>query len=154
MVYLHNSLWPGVVGKGEGADEPAISLERMLALTADAEFGDARFDGVDMNVMEPHLDINASEDEIRKFADRVAGMGLSIGSVGAPVWPDAGGGSAMGGREEKERFLTSIRKTCEYAQVLNEQGVRSYGSIRIDSADSPERWAEVPAGYTIRISET
>lgn len=154
MVYLHNSLWPGVVGKGEGADEPAISLERMLSLTADAEFGGTRFDGVDLNVMEPHLNISASTDEIRKFADRVAGMGLSIGSVGAPVWPGAGGGSAMGGREERQRYLTSIRKTCEYARILNEHGVRHYGSIRIDSADSPERWAEDPAGNSQRIAAT
>jgi hypothetical protein len=29
---LHNSVWPGVVGKGEGnGSEPAIDLETMLA---------------------------------------------------------------------------------------------------------------------------
>ena len=34
---LHNAMWPGLVGKGDGAgQEPAISLEKMLALTAAA----------------------------------------------------------------------------------------------------------------------
>ena len=34
---LHNAMWPGLVGKGDGpGQEPAISLERMLELTAAA----------------------------------------------------------------------------------------------------------------------
>ncbi len=32
---LHNAMWPGLVGKGdEDGQEPPISLERMLDLTA------------------------------------------------------------------------------------------------------------------------
>ena len=32
---LHNAMWPGLVGKGdEEGQEPPISLERMLDLTA------------------------------------------------------------------------------------------------------------------------
>ena len=35
---LHNAMWPGLVGKGDGdGQEPPISLERMLDLTAAAE---------------------------------------------------------------------------------------------------------------------
>ena len=35
---LHNAMWPGLVGKGdEEGQEPPISLERMLDLTAAAE---------------------------------------------------------------------------------------------------------------------
>ena len=34
---LHNAAWPGLVGKGPDADEPAIDLQTMLDMTADAE---------------------------------------------------------------------------------------------------------------------
>ncbi|HMO14728.1 MAG TPA: hypothetical protein PKA83_11425 [Pirellulaceae bacterium] len=34
---LHNAMWPGLVGKGPDAEEPAIGLETMLNLTAQAE---------------------------------------------------------------------------------------------------------------------
>ena len=45
---LHNAMWPGLVGKGDGeGQEPPISLERMLQLTAAAEVGGERFDGID-----------------------------------------------------------------------------------------------------------
>ena len=32
---LHNATWPGIVGKGPGS-EPAISLDKLLELTAAA----------------------------------------------------------------------------------------------------------------------
>jgi hypothetical protein len=35
---LHNAMWPGVVGKGTGA-EPYIDLDTMLKLTAAADGG-------------------------------------------------------------------------------------------------------------------
>lgn len=154
MLNVHNSLWPGIVGKGEGADEPVISLQNMLDLTENAEVKGDRFDGVDLNVMEPHLNIDAEKQQILEFADQVAERGLRIGSIGAPVWPDAGGGSAMGDPDDKEHFLEAIRKTCEYAKVLNEHGVRQYGIIRIDSADSPKNWAKDPDGNTTQIAKT
>ena len=35
---LHNAMWPGLVGKGtDEGQEPPISLDRMLELTAAAE---------------------------------------------------------------------------------------------------------------------
>ena len=37
---LHNAMWPGLVEKGEDKPEPAISLERMLDLTAGAQLPD------------------------------------------------------------------------------------------------------------------
>ncbi|MEX2529510.1 MAG: TIM barrel protein [Gemmatimonadota bacterium] len=126
----------------------------MIDMTAGTEVGGTRFDGIDLNVMAPHLDIDADEAETRKFADMVAQKGLKIGSVGAPVWPDAGGGSAMGSAEERARFLDAVRKTCEYARVLNDHGVRQYGIIRIDSAASPMDWADDPAGNTTRVAKT
>ena len=45
---LHNAMWPGLVGKGdEPGQEPPISLERMLELTAAAEVNGQKFDGID-----------------------------------------------------------------------------------------------------------
>ena len=44
---VHNAMWPGLVGKGPDS-EPPIDLETMLRLTAAAECGGARFDGVDL----------------------------------------------------------------------------------------------------------
>ena len=45
---LHNAMWPGLVGKGDDeGQEPPISLERMLDLTAAAEVDGRKFDGID-----------------------------------------------------------------------------------------------------------
>lgn len=121
---LHNAMWPGIVGKGEGADEPTISLDQMLDLTEQTRVNGHGFDDIDLNLMEPHVDIDAPKEAIVAFAERVAECGLRIGTVGAPIWPPAGGGSAMGSQAERKRFLEMVRKTCEYAAVLNQHGVR------------------------------
>src|SRR5207249_6954144 len=133
---LHNAAWPGVVGKGEGS-EPPIDLDTMLDLTAAAEVDGVRFDGVDLFLFAPHVDIAASYDDLKALADRVRARGLAIGSVVAPVWPPTGGGSAMGDETERARFLEQVRKGCRIAQKLRELGVRPYGAVRIDSACSP-----------------
>ena len=45
---LHNAMWPGLVGKGDGeGEEPPISLEHMLDLTANADVNGRKFDGID-----------------------------------------------------------------------------------------------------------
>ena len=50
---LHNAMWPGLVGKGnEKGEEPPISLERMLALTAAAEVDGQKFEGIDGPILE------------------------------------------------------------------------------------------------------
>lgn len=153
MIQLHNSMWPGIVGKGEGA-EPIISLAKMIDLTLGANHDGKGFNGIDLNLMEPHVDINLDKAAIRHFADDIQAKGLQIGSVGAPIWPGTGGGSAMGSQQERKQFLDKVKKTCAFAQVLNDHGVRSYGSIRIDSADSPQRWAESPLENSKKISQT
>ena len=91
---LHNAAWPGVVGKGEGS-EPPIPLETMLDLTAAAEVNGVKFDGVDLFLFAPHVDIDSSDDDLKALADKVRSRGLVIGSVVAPVWPPTGGGSSM-----------------------------------------------------------
>ena len=83
---LHNAAWPGVVGKGPGA-EPPIDLDTMLDLTAAAEVEGVRFDGFDLFLYDPHIDIDAGDDEIKRLADKARSRNLEIGTVVAPVWP-------------------------------------------------------------------
>ena len=50
---LHNAMWPGVVGKDDGSDQPTISLDKMLDLTASASIDGQKFDGVDLFLFHP-----------------------------------------------------------------------------------------------------
>ncbi len=150
---LHNAMWPGLVGKGPDS-EPPIDLDTMLNLTAAAEVDGVRFDGVDLFLSLPHTDIDSSDDDLARLADKITGKGLRAGSLVAPVWPPTGGGSAMGDETERGRFLTQVRKACRIGKKLRELGVRQYGIIRIDSAASPAEWAKDPAGNSRRIAQT
>lgn len=151
---LHNAMWPGLVGKEEGTDHPPISLDRMLELTANAEVNGTKFDGIDYFLFLPHTDPDASDDELKAIADKIAARGLTVGSLVAPVWPGTVGASAMGSDEDREKFVLAVRKACRIAKIFNEHGVRQYGVIRIDSADSPEHWLADPEGNTKKIAET
>ena len=152
---LHNAMWPGLVGKAsQGGEEPDISLSRMLELTSNAEVGGKKFDGVDYFLFHPHTDPEADESDLRKIADEIAGKGLSVGSLVAPVWPGTVGDSAMGTAEQRQKFLQAVKQACRIAKVFNEHGVRKYGVIRIDSATSPADWAADPVGNTKIIAET
>ena len=102
-------MWPGLVGKGPGA-EPFIPLETMLDLTAQAEVDGIRFDGVDLFLSSPHTSIDSTDDELKHLADSIASRQLVVGSVVAPVWPPTGGGSAMGSEQERKDFLTQVQK--------------------------------------------
>jgi hypothetical protein len=146
-------MWPGLVGKGPDS-EPPIDLDTMLRLTAAAEVHGAKFDGVDLFLFDPHISIDAGDDDLGRLADKVRGLGLVVGSVVAPVWPATGGGSAMGGAEERQRFVEQVRKGCRIAHKLRELGVRPYGVVRIDSAASPAEWAKDPSGNTLLIAQT
>ena len=150
---LHNAAWPGVVGKGEGS-EPAIDLDTMLDLTAAAEVDGIKFDGVDLFLFAPHVNIDATDDELKELAEKVRSRGLNIGTVVAPVWPPTGGGSAMDEGEGRTKFLGQVKKGCRIAQRLRELGVRPYGVVRIDSASSPGEWAKDPDRNQERIAET
>ena len=141
---LHNAAWPGVVGKGGEGGEPAIDLDTMLDLTAAANVDGVKFDGVDLFLFAPHVDIDSSDDDLKKLADKVAARGLAIGSVVAPVWPPTGGGPALDEGEGRARFLGQVKKGCRIAKKLRELGIRQYGVVRIDSACSPARLGERP----------
>jgi sugar phosphate isomerase/epimerase len=150
---LHNAMWPGLVGKGPDS-EPPIGLDTMLRMTRDAEVDGIGFDGVDVFLFRPHVDIDSSDSDLERLRDEIAGMGLVIGSVVAPVWGPTEGGSAMGDREERKRFVTQVAKACRIAKRLRDLGIRPYGVVRIDSASSPAEWAKDPSGNSKRIADT
>lgn len=150
---LHNALWPGLVGKGPDS-EPAIDLDTMLDLTAAASVNGARFDGVDVFLFDPHVSIDATDDELKAFADKLTSRRLVAGSVVAPVWSPTGGGSAMGSEEERKAFVQQVDKACRIAQRLRKLGVRPYGVVRIDSAVSPSEWLKNPVDNMKKIVAT
>jgi sugar phosphate isomerase/epimerase len=150
---VHNAMWPGLVGKGPDS-EPPIDLETMLDLTAAAQVDGVKFDGVDLFLSLPHVDIDSTPDDLKRLSDSIASRNLVVGSMVAPVWPPTGGGSAMGSEEDRKRFLAQVRKACDIGKTLREIGIRKYGIIRVDSASSPEEWAKDPVGNTRKIADT
>ena len=102
---LHNAMWPGLVGKGDDeGQEPPISLERMLELTAAAEVNGTKFDGIDYFLFLPHTDPAASDDDLKGIADMIQSKGFDVGSLVAPIWPGTVGDSAMGDSEQQGKF--------------------------------------------------
>src|SRR5207244_10087002 len=151
---LHNATWPGVVGKGAADGEPFIDLDTMIDLTSKAEVNGVKFDGIDVFLFAPHVDIDASDDDLKELADKVRAKRLVIGSVVAPVWPPTGGGSAMGSDADRRQFVTQVRKGCRIAKKLRELGIRPYGVVRIDSASGPGDWLKDPEGNQEKIAAT
>lgn len=148
---LHNAMWPGLVGKGSPGAEPFIDLDTMLDLTAKAEVNGVKFDGVDLFLYNPHVDIDLPPDGVKALADKIRARGFVVGSVVAPVWFD---GSAMGDETKRKNWLTAVRKACGIARQLRELGIRPYGVVRIDSAASVTDWDKDPHGNTKRIAAT
>jgi sugar phosphate isomerase/epimerase len=146
-------MWPGLVGKGPDS-EPPIDLDTMLDLTAAANVDGVRFEGVDLFLFDPHVDIDSDRDTLKRLADRVRARGFVIGSLVAPVWAPTGGGSAMGSEQDRKRFLTQVKKACAIGKTLRDLSIRSYGVVRVDSAASPADWAKDPDGNTKRIADT
>ncbi len=145
---LHNATWPGIVGKGPDS-EPPISLDKMLEMTAAAEVDGVKFDGVDVGLFDPSINLD-DLDGIKRLADQVSKHNLVIGSLVAPIW----GGPAMGTKEDRTNFVEQVRKSCIYGQKLKEMGIRPYGVVRIDSASSVEDWAKDPVNNTKLIAQT
>ncbi|MFO0865341.1 MAG: hypothetical protein U0744_11945 [Gemmataceae bacterium] len=63
---LHNATWPGVVGKGSPGAEPIIGIDEMIDFTAKADVNGTKFDGIDVFLFAPHVDIDASDDDLKK----------------------------------------------------------------------------------------
>ncbi|MAT38698.1 MAG: xylose isomerase, partial [Ectothiorhodospiraceae bacterium] len=146
---IHNATWPGVVGKGSGS-QPPIPLDMLLQMTADAEVNGVKFDGIDLGLLGPHVNIEGADDEIRKLAEQIGGYGLKVGSLVAPVWS----GPVLGSAEDRKTFLQMVRRACHFGKIFREAGIRPYGVIRIDSASDPETWAKDPKNSTKLIVKT
>ncbi|PSL01667.1 TIM barrel protein [Cecembia rubra] len=146
---IHNATWPGIVGKGPDS-EPVIPFDTLLEMTAAAEVDGVKFDGVDIGLLDPHLNIDMSDDDIKKLADKVSKHKLNIGSLVAPIWA----GSAMGSTDQIKTFVEMVKKSCAIAKRLNELGVRHYGVVRIDSASGVSDWAKDPKGNSKLIAQT
>ncbi|WP_304516855.1 sugar phosphate isomerase/epimerase family protein, partial [Cecembia rubra] len=146
---IHNATWPGIVGKGPDS-EPVIPFDTLLEMTAAAEVNGVKFDGVDIGLLDPHLNIDMSDDDIKKLADKVSKHKLNIGSLVAPIWA----GSAMGSADQRKTFVEMVKKSCAIAKRLNELGVRHYGVVRIDSAAGVTDWAKDPEGNSKLIAQT
>jgi sugar phosphate isomerase/epimerase len=153
---LHNAMWPGLVGKGDGpGQEPPITLERMLELTAAATVRGQKFDGIDYFLFFPHTDPNADDAELNRIADLIAKHGFTVGSLVAPVWPGTVGDSAMGDADSREKFLSAVKLACRIAGVFEKHGIRKYGVIRIDSAEfGIEKWRQDKKANTQAIIDT
>jgi sugar phosphate isomerase/epimerase len=151
---LHNAMWPGLVGKGSPDAEPCLDLDTMLNLTAKAEVNGVKFDGVDIFLFDPHVNINSSDDDVKLLVEKVTSRNLVVGSVVAPIWPPTGGGSAMGSTEDRKKFVGQVKKASRIASRLRELGARPNGVIRIDSACSVADWAVKPSENTKRIAAT
>ncbi len=151
---LHNATWPGVVGKGPGSPEPIIDLATMIDLTAAANVNGAKFGGVDLFLCAPHVDIDSSHDDMARLADSLRRRDLVAGSLVAPVWPPAGGGSAFGDAAQRAQFVVQVRKACAIGRKLRAPGVRPSGVVRIDSAGGVADWAKDPARNTQSINVT
>jgi hypothetical protein len=147
-------MWPGLVGKGSPGAEPGIDLDTMLDLTARAEVNGVRFDGADLFLCDPHTSIDATDDDLKRLSDKLHARKFVAGSLVAPVWPPAGGGSAMGSEEERGKFLTAVRKSCEIGRKLRALGVRPYGVVRIDSASGVAEWLADPVANQKTIADT
>ncbi len=151
---LHNAAWPGVVGKDPNSDQPPISIDTMLDLTAAAEVNGTKFDGFDIFLFSPHFNIDGNDDDIKELADKASQRNLEIGSVVAPIWEPTNGGSAMGTPEQRKAFLDQVRKACHVAKSLRDMGIRPNGVIRIDSACDVAGWSKDPIANTKLIADT
>ncbi len=147
-------MWPGLVGKGSPGAEPSIDLDTMLDLTANSSVNGQKFDGVDIFLFDPHVNIDSSDEDIKKLADKVRAKGFVVGSVVAPIWPPTGGGAAMGDESDRRKFVESVKKAARIAKKLRDLGARPYGVIRIDSASGVDDWYKDPEGNQKKIAET
>ena len=74
-------MWPGLVGKGSPGAEPCIDLDTMLQMTAKARVDGIGFDGVDLFLFDPHINIDIDDEAntIETVADAVKYIEAKIG---------------------------------------------------------------------------
>ena len=146
---------PGQAWSARGRrGEPPIELDTMLDLTAAAEFEGVKFDGFDLFLFLPHVDIDSTRRR-NQVAGRQGPRAESRDRLGGRA--DLGRPPAAGRRWDAERSGEVPRtggKGCRIAKELRELGVRPDGVVRIDSACGVGPWSEDPRGNQRRIAET
>ena len=151
---LHNAAWPGVVGKGPDA-EPPIDLDTMLDLTAAAEVDGVKFDGFDLFLFLPHINIDASDDELR---------GVGRQSLLARLGDRHGGGARLAAHGRRlgdgRRGGTAEVPDASPERLPDRQGVAGTGraaarrGAHLDSACGVSDWSANPLESTKRIADT
>ena len=89
---LHNAMWPGLVGKGSPGAEPASNSTPCSTSRPRREVNGADSTASICSSSTRTSSIDATDDEMKKLADKIAGRGFVVGSLVAPVWPPTGGG--------------------------------------------------------------
>ena len=150
-------MWPGLVGKGRpGTAEPPIEPRhdaRAYGESARSTASEIRR-GRHLPFRSAHQ-IDISEEDLKKIADKIAGKGLDVGSLVAPVWPGRQLEVPRKGTRKIARSSSSqVTKACRIAQLLNEHGVRKYGASESTRPDNPSIGPRDPAGNTKKIVET
>ena len=103
----------------------------------------------------PHVDIDSSDDDLKRLADKVRAKDLVIGSVVAPVWRPHRRrlGDGRRGRSHEVPHA-GAQGLPDRARSCASSGVRPYGVVRIDSRPRPGDWLKDPEGNQKKIAET
>jgi sugar phosphate isomerase/epimerase len=89
----------GRAWSAKGPDsEPPIDLDTMLDLTAAANVDGVRFEGVDLFLFDPHVDIDSDRETLKRLADRISAHGFVVGSLVAPCGANRAEAQRMGRR--------------------------------------------------------
>ena len=137
IIFPNSTTRPGRAWSARAkAPSRPIELDTMLDLTAAAEVDGVKFDGFDLFLFDPHVSIDASDDDLKQLADKAqrAQPGDRLGRrAGLAARPAAA--RRWAAHDERKKFLEQVRKGCRIARRLREIGIRPYGVVRIDSAD-------------------
>ncbi len=151
---LHNAMWPGLVGKGPDS-EPPIDLDTMLDLTAAAEVNGARFDGVDLFLFAPHVDIDSTDDDIEaaRRASRFTESGDRLRGRSRMAADRRRLGDGIGSRSQEfpDSGPQGLRDRQEAARAAASVSMASSASI---PPRALSEWAKDPSGNTAKIAET
>ena len=146
-------MWPGLVGKGSPGAEPTIDLDTMLDLTAAAEVDGIKFDGVDLFLYDPHINIDISDDDLKAVAEQDRRQGLR---------------GRLGGRAGLVRRARRWATTTQRDELPDRRSARPAGSPGSSASwafgptassgstrpASPADWAKDPEGNQKKIAET
>ena len=138
--------------QGEPGAEPPIDLDTMLDLTAAAEVDGIKFDGVDLFLFDPHINIDISDDDLKAVADKIAAKGFVVGSVVAPVWFDAlGDGRRQAARELPDRDPQGLPDRQDAARAGRPALRRRADRFGVVARPTGPR---IPTGNQKKIAET